>query len=78
MNHWAIEDSETELARIIQAAEQNEPQIITVNGRATAVVLPMSYYQKRNMPQGRLSEFFRRAPLAEAEIDLNQDRHDVY
>ena len=78
MIHWAIEDSETELARIIQAAELNEPQIITVNGRAAAVVLSMSDCQKRNMPQERLSEFFRRSPLAEAEIDLNQDRHDVY
>jgi len=73
MDYWKIEDQKTELTDIVMAANQNGPQIITKQGQQTAVVLSMSDYQKlkENAP---LSEFFRRSPLAQSEIELDGDR----
>ena len=74
MNYWEINDPKTNLADIVEATEQNEAQIITLHGQEKAVVLSMSKYIQMKEAKS-LSQFFRKSPLAESEIDLNYDRN---
>lgn len=72
---WVIEDSETDLAEIIQAAEQNGPQKIIRDNQEIAVILSISDFRKMDTSKLSLVDFFRHSPLADAEIDLNHDRN---
>ncbi len=50
----------------------NDPKIITMRGKLSAVVV--SYEVFRRLPQSNtgLSQFFRQSPLCEAELDLGR------
>ena len=74
MDRWEINDSKTDLPDIVLAAEQNGPQIITMQGQEKAVVLAMSEYIQLKKTK-TLSLFFKHSPLAQSEIDLNYDRN---
>ncbi len=76
MANWELESTESKLIQIIEEAVQNGPQTITVKGFETAVILSIADYRRVKPPRERLSDFFRRSPLAEVDIEFDRDQHD--
>lgn len=72
---WQIQEAKNKLSEVIEEAIESGPQILTRRGEEVAVVLSLSEYLKLKKEQISLSEFFRRSPLA--DIDLERDRSPV-
>jgi len=59
------------LSEVIKAADF-KPQIITVRGKETAVILSYNEYKKLIRPSQTLFEFFQNSPLRDFELELPQ------
>jgi prevent-host-death family protein len=70
--HWQLQEAKAMFSAVIKAAAE-EPQIITVRGEETAVVLSMTEYRRLTQPKQSIVEFFRNSPWADVELDLERD-----
>jgi len=59
------------LSEVIKAADF-KPQIITVRGKETAVILSYNEYKKLIRPDQTLFEFIQSSPLRDFELELPQ------
>ncbi len=73
---WPLREAKDKLSAVIDAALEDEPQIITRRGVRTAVVLSYDYY-RRLLRHQKLSEFLRVSPLAGVELDLTRDTSPI-
>lgn len=72
---WQIQEAKNKLSEVVEEAIESGPQILTRRGEEIAVVLSFPEYLKLKKQQIPLSEFFRRSPLA--DLDLERDRSPV-
>jgi len=59
------------LSEVIKAADF-KPQIITVRGKETAVILSYNEYKKLTRPAQTIFEFIQNSPLRDFELELPQ------
>jgi prevent-host-death family protein len=71
--HWQLQEAKAMLSALIKATAE-EPQIITVRGEETAVVLSMAEYRKFTPKKQSIVEFFQNSPWADVELDLERDK----
>jgi antitoxin Phd len=71
---WQIQEAKNKLSELVEEAIASGPQVLTRRGAEVAVVLSYADYLQLKKKQGRLSEFFRRSPLADLDLDLERDR----
>ena len=71
---WSLRDARARFGHVVDQAAQSGPQIITRRGEDVAVVLAIGEYPRLVAGRGALSAFFRRSPLAGADLDLTRDR----
>jgi len=57
------------LSEVIKAADL-KPQIITVRGKETAVILSYNEYKKLTRPAQTIFEFIQNSPLRDFELEL--------
>lgn len=69
---WQIQEAKNKLSEVVEDAIEKGPQILTRRGVEVAVVLSYSEYLTLKKKQVPLSEFFRKSPLA--DLDLERDR----
>ncbi len=72
--NWQLQEAKNRLSELVKAAEKNGPQVITVHGRETAVVISMTEYQKLTDKRGSLVEFFQSSPLRGVDLDLTRSK----
>lgn len=77
MRTWQLQEAKNKLSEVVDEALRRGPQVITRHGEEVAVVLAYPAYRKLAAPREKLSEFFRRSPLAGLELDLRRDRSPV-
>jgi len=70
---WQLQVAKNRLSEVVDEAIAHGPQVITRRGKDTAVVLSIEEYRKLNVPNTRVSEFFRNSPLCGADLDLSRD-----
>ena len=68
---WQLQEAKAMLSEVIKAADF-KPQIITVRGKETAVILSYNEYKKLIRPSQTLFEFFQNSPLRDFELELPQ------
>jgi prevent-host-death family protein len=66
---WQLQEAKAMFSEVIKAAG-NKPQIITVHGKETAVILSYEEYKKLSSPRQTLYEFIQNSPLKEVELEL--------
>lgn len=71
---WQLQSAKNRLSEVVSKASTEEPQVITVRGKETAVILSIEEFRKLKAPQGTLVEFFRRSPLSGSGIILERSR----
>ena len=67
-------EAKNKLSEVIASAERGEPQIITKNGRETAVVISYQEFKRLTAKKESLSDFLLNSPLRGSDIDLTRDK----
>jgi prevent-host-death family protein len=68
---WQLQEAKAMLSEVIKAAAM-QPQIITVRGKETAVILSVEEYKRLVKPKQTLYEFIQSSPLRGIELSLPQ------
>lgn len=77
--NWQLQEAKNKLSRVLEQARSTGPQIITVRGKETAVVLSIEDYRKLAPKTENLADFLMNSPLKgsgiaiEREQDLERD-----
>jgi prevent-host-death family protein len=66
---WQLQEAKAMLSEVIKEA-QTKPQIITVRGQETAVILSIEAYKKLTGPRQSFSQFIQNSPLRDLELEL--------
>lgn len=74
MHIWQIQEAGNKFSEVIEQALQQGPQVITRQGKETAIVLSYEDYRKLALNQKKLTDFFRESPLVGVELDLERDQ----
>ena len=74
MKHVSIFEGKNKFSELVANAAKGEPQVITKNGKETAVVISIADYQRLKVNQGSLGDFLRNSPLAGSDIDLTRNK----
>jgi prevent-host-death family protein len=74
---WQLQEAKAMLSQVIKSAAMC-PQIITVRGEDTAVVLSMEAYRKMTKPKMTTCEFFRNSPLKDVELEKMPDQPIIF
>ena len=67
--YWQLQEAKAMFSKVVRSAGQ-EPQIITIHGKESAVVLSMEEYKKLKYPKESLVNFMEQSPLAGVELEL--------
>jgi prevent-host-death family protein len=66
---WQLQEAKAMLSEVIKAAV-SKPQIITIRGKETAVIISFEDYKKLTSPRQTLYEFLQDSPLRDIELEL--------
>jgi prevent-host-death family protein len=66
---WQIQEAKAMFSEVVKAAAI-KPQIITVRGKETAVIISIEEYKKLAQPRQTLYEFIQESPLRDLKLDL--------
>ena len=69
--NWQLQEAKAMFSEVIKAAAL-KPQIITVRGEETAVILSIVEYKKLVHPRQTLFEFIQSSPLRDLALELPQ------
>jgi len=72
---WQLQEAKAMFSQVVRSAKE-EPQVITVHGEETAVVLSMEDYRKLSSPKGSLVSFMENSPLASVKLELPERQID--
>jgi prevent-host-death family protein len=60
---WTVADAKAKFSELLERAQSQGPQMITRNGRDTAVVVSAEEWRRKSERSGNLAEFFASSPL---------------
>jgi prevent-host-death family protein len=72
MKKVSIFEGKNKFSKIVDNAAKGEPQVITKNGKETAVVISFSEYKKLTAQEGSLTDLLLNSPLRGSGIDLTR------
>jgi len=70
-SNWQLQEAKAMFSEVVKASQAN-PQIITVFGKETAVILSMNEYKRLSNPNSSLYEFIQNSPLRNLSLELPQ------
>jgi prevent-host-death family protein len=73
-NTWQLQEAKSKFSKLVDAAMQNEPQIVTKHGDEAVVVLSIEQYNKLLEPKQDLLTFFNNSPLKGIELELDRQK----
>ncbi len=68
---WTVADAKARLSEVIERAK-GEAQVITRNGKPSAIVVSVEEWARETARKGTLAEFLLNSPLRGAELDLER------
>ena len=71
---WQLQEAKNKLSQLIQEACKSGPQVITVRGRETVVVLSAADYRELTAQPGSLVDFLQSSPWADIEVDIERSK----
>ena len=71
---WQLQEAKNRLSKVVERALQEGPQMITLRGKPTAVVMSAESFEKLTLPRTSLAEFFQRSPLHGVKLDLRRKK----
>ena len=74
MKTLSVFEGKNKFSQMIANAEKGEPQVITKNGRKTAVIISYTDYERLSGQKQSLSEFLLSSPWRGVELDLTRSK----
>lgn len=74
---WQLQDAKAKLSEMVKHAVHDGPQLITVRGEQTVVVLSMAEFSKLMKRSSGLVEFMKKSPLKGLKLDLKRDKSET-
>lgn len=75
---WKLEGAKNQFSRVVQAALDDGPQVVTRRGEEAVVVVAIAEFRRLAAPKQSLIDFMRQSPLAaalaEGDFDLRRSR----
>ena len=71
---WQLQDAKAKFSELVKQAVAEGPQIITVHGEPTAVLLSSAEFAKLTKRSQSLVDFFQKSPLKGLKLDLKRDK----
>ena len=71
---WQLQEAKSKLGQVVEQAQTQGPQTITVRGRATAVLLSAQEYDRLTRARVPLTELFRQSPLHGLDLRIDRDQ----
>jgi prevent-host-death family protein len=75
--NWTVADAKARLSEVVEKARRDGPQIITKNGRSTAVLVSIEEWERKIARSGSLAEFLLDSPLRGAGLDLDRSKDEA-
>ncbi|MCL2180491.1 MAG: type II toxin-antitoxin system Phd/YefM family antitoxin [Treponema sp.] len=66
---WQLQEAKAMFSEVIRLSH-DEPQIITVHGKRTAVILSFEEYEKLSTPKQSIYDFFQNSPFRDVVLEL--------
>jgi prevent-host-death family protein len=70
---WKLQEAKTHFSSVVRKAADEGPQIITVHGKPTTIVLSTEEYNRLIKSNTRLTDFFKDSPLHDTDLDLRRN-----
>ena len=74
--YWQLQEAKAMFSKVVRSASEG-PQIITVHGKESAVVLSMDDYRKLTAHDENLVSFMEKSPWADQETELPPRQKDT-
>lgn len=71
---WTLAGAKARLSEVVDRAQAG-PQLITRNGKPSAVIVSAEEWSRKTTRRGTLAEFLLASPLRDAGIDLDRLDH---
>ncbi|ASG24757.1 MULTISPECIES: type II toxin-antitoxin system Phd/YefM family antitoxin [Nitrospirillum] len=68
MKTWTVAEAKAKFSEVIDRAAAGTPQVISRNGRTTAVVVSAEEWERKTRRVGNLAEFFAASPLRDSGL----------
>lgn len=70
---WQLQEAKNKLSQVVRDAKESGPQVITVHGKDTAVVVSIEEYERlANVVQGSFLEFMQSSPWSDVELNIER------
>jgi prevent-host-death family protein len=74
-SEWQLQEAKNKLSQLIKQAAAGDPQVVTVHGKPTAVVVSADEYNRLTRPRrGKLSSALLRPDIAGEDLDFSRSR----
>lgn len=73
MQTWQLQNAKARLSEVVKKTILNGPQAITLRGKEVIVMLSKKEYDELIQPKLSFTQFMRRSPLIDVEIDLSRN-----
>lgn len=70
---WQLQDAKNRFSEVVEKAVNEGPQEISKHGKKAVVVVSISEYERQRRRRGTLTDFFRRSPLGELNLERRKD-----
>ncbi len=74
MARWQLQEAKARLSEVVQRAEREGPQEITLRGQPAAVVVSRKDFTRMTKRKPSLTRFLRESPLAKVELRIGRTR----
>ena len=72
---WTVADAKARLSEVVEKARRDGPQVITKNGRSTAVLVSIEEWERKTARSGSLDLLA--SPLRGVGLDLERSKDDA-
>jgi len=69
---WQLQDAKNRFSQLIKEAQASGPQVITLRGEETAVVLSTADYRRLTQQKGSLVSFLQKSSWSDTELDVER------
>jgi prevent-host-death family protein len=69
---WTVAEAKAKFSEVIEHARTSGPQMVTKNGRASAVVVSVEEWERKTRRTGNLATFFAESPLRNSDLVLDR------
>ena len=71
---WTVAEAKAKFSEVIDRAQTAGPQIVTRNGRKSAVIVAADEWERKIKRVGNLAEFFDASPLRDSGVKMRRSK----